>query len=39
MTDFETIYLVAVIVAFVAFSGTLAWSSMVSGGDAKRPGE
>ena len=39
MTGGETVFLLGVLVAFVAFSATLAWSSMTSGGDAKRPGE
>ena len=32
MTEFETIFLLGVIAAFVAFSATLAWASVTSGG-------
>lgn len=35
MTEFETVFLYGVIVAFVAFSVTLAWASMTSGGKPK----
>ena len=39
MTGGETVFLLGVVVAFAAFSATLAWAQMTSGGDAKRPGE